>query len=147
MLASLFQLTVREDALAGGVTVTYKGRTIVASADQPMASVNGRVVTLPAPVARVGRRLFVPIDFLPRALAPIYDSPIDLRRASRLLIVGTIRVARVVVAHRRGGTADARDHRDDSRCFSSARHSMPDACWCASTLMRSTRRRRRQPPG
>jgi N-acetylmuramoyl-L-alanine amidase len=96
-LASLFQLTVREDALVGGITVTYKGRTIVASADQAMASVNGRVVTLPAPVARVGRRLFVPIDFIPRALAPIYDSPIDLRRASRLLIVGTIRVARVVV--------------------------------------------------
>jgi hypothetical protein len=96
-LASLFQLTVREDALVGGITVTYKGRTIVASADQAMASINGRVVTLPAPVARVGRRLFVPIDFIPRALAPIYDSPIDLRRASRLLIVGTIRVARVVV--------------------------------------------------
>lgn len=96
-LASLFQLTVREDALAGGVTVSYKGRTIVASADQPMASVNGRVITLPAPVARAGRRLLVPIDFIARALAPIYDSPIDLRRASRLLVVGTIRVARVTV--------------------------------------------------
>jgi N-acetylmuramoyl-L-alanine amidase len=97
-LASLFQLTVREDALAGGVTVSYKGRTIVASADQPMASVNGRVITLPAPVARAGRRLLVPIDFITRALAPIYDTPIDLRRASRLLVVGTIRVARVVVS-------------------------------------------------
>ncbi len=96
-LASLFQLTVREDALAGGVTVTYKGRTVVASTDQPMASSNGRVVTLPAPVARAGRRLLVPIDFIPRALAPIYDAPIDLRRASRLLIVGAVRVARVVV--------------------------------------------------
>ena len=95
-VASLFQVAVREDALAGGVTITYKGRTVVASADQPMASVNGRVVTLPAPVARVGRRLFVPIDFLPRALAPIYDAPIDFRRASRLLIVGNVRVARVV---------------------------------------------------
>ena len=62
-----------------------------------MASINGRVVTLPAPVVRAGRRLLVPVDFISRALAPIYDSPIDLRRASRLLIVGTIRVARVVV--------------------------------------------------
>ena len=96
-LATLFQLTVREDALARGVTVTYKGRTVVASTDQPMASINGRVVTLPAPVARAGRRLLVPIDFIPRALAPIYDAPIDLRRASRLLIVGAVRVARVVV--------------------------------------------------
>lgn len=96
-LASLFQLSVREDTLAGGVTISYKGRTIVTSAEQPMASVNGRVVTLPAPIARAGRRLLVPLDFIPRALAPIYDSPIDLRRASRLLIVGTIRVARVTV--------------------------------------------------
>ena len=96
-LASMFQLTVREDTLAGGVTITYKGRTIVASAEQPMASVNGRVVTLPAPIARAGRRLLVPLDFIPRALAPIYDSPIDLRRASRLLIMGAIRVARVAV--------------------------------------------------
>src|SRR4249920_2027010 len=45
-VASIFQVAVREDSLAGGVTVSYKGRTVVASADQPIASVNGRVVTL-----------------------------------------------------------------------------------------------------
>ena len=96
-LAALFQLAVREDALAGGVTVAYKGRTVVASSDQPMASINGRVVTLPAPIARAGRRLLVPLDFIPRAIAPIYDSPIELRRASRLLIVGNVRVPRVAI--------------------------------------------------
>jgi N-acetylmuramoyl-L-alanine amidase len=95
-VASLFQVMVREDALAGGVTVTYKGRTVVASTEQPMASVNGRVITLPAPVARAGRRLLVPVDFIPRALAPIYDVPIDYRRGSRLMVVGALRIARVV---------------------------------------------------
>ena len=68
-VATLFRVTVREDALAGGITVTYRGQTIVASADQPMASVNGRVVTLPSPIVRSGRRWLVPIEFLPRALA------------------------------------------------------------------------------
>src|SRR5262249_52700386 len=36
-------------------------------------------------------------DFIPRAIAPIYDSPIELRRASRLLIVGNVRVPRVAI--------------------------------------------------
>jgi N-acetylmuramoyl-L-alanine amidase len=62
-----------------------------------MASINGRVVTLPASISRAGRRLLVPLDFIPRAIAPIYDSPIELRRASRLLIVGNVRVPRVAI--------------------------------------------------
>jgi N-acetylmuramoyl-L-alanine amidase len=95
-VASLFQVTVAEDAPTGGVTVTYRGRTIVLSSNQPIASVNGRVVTLPAPVTRAGRRVLVPVEFLSRALAPIYDRRIDLRRASRLLIVGDTAVPRVV---------------------------------------------------
>lgn len=94
-LAALFQVSVREDTLAGGLTVTYKGRTIIASADQPMASVSGRVVSLPSPAVRVGRRWFVPVEFVSRALAPIYDQRIDLRRDSRLLILGDLRVPRV----------------------------------------------------
>jgi N-acetylmuramoyl-L-alanine amidase len=95
-IASLFRVTVREDTLAGGLTITYRNRTIVASTDQPMASVNGRVVTLPAAAVRQGRRWLVPVEFLPRALAPIYDMRIDLRRTARLLIVGDLRVPRVV---------------------------------------------------
>jgi N-acetylmuramoyl-L-alanine amidase len=94
-VATLFQVTVREDALAGGLTVSYRGRTIVASQDQPMASVDGRVITLPAPAVRSGQRWLVPVEFLQRALAPIYDRPIDLRRASRLLIVGDVNIPRV----------------------------------------------------
>jgi N-acetylmuramoyl-L-alanine amidase len=95
-VAALFQVTVAEDAPTGSVTVTYRGRTIVLSSTQPIASVNGRVVTLPAPVTRSARRLLVPVEFLPRALVGVYDRRIDLRRTSRLLIVGDVTVPRVV---------------------------------------------------
>lgn len=95
-LATLFPgVTIREDALAGGITISYRNRTIIMSADQPMASVNGRVIALPSPVIRNGRRWLVPVEFLTRALGPIYDQRIDLRRASRLLVVGDVRVPRV----------------------------------------------------
>lgn len=94
-VAGLFQVTVAEDALTGGVTVSYRGRTIIASADQPMASVNGRVINLPAPITRAGRRWLVPLEFLSRALGPIYDQRIELRRPARLLLVGDVTVPRV----------------------------------------------------
>jgi len=94
-VAALFQVTVREDTLAGGLTLTYRGRTVVISTDQPMASVAGRVVALPAAPRRSGGRWLVPVELLPRALGPIYGARIDLRRPSRLLIVGDLRVPRV----------------------------------------------------
>ena len=95
-VANLFQVSVKDDTLAGGVTVSYRGRTIVVSANRPMASVEGRVVSLPSPVIRAGRRWLVPIEFLSVALASIYDQRIELRRASRLLVVGDVRLPRVI---------------------------------------------------
>jgi N-acetylmuramoyl-L-alanine amidase len=102
-VASLFQVSVREDTLAGGVTVSYRGKTIVASAGRPMASVDGRVVTLPSPVVRAGRRWLVPVEFLSSALASIYDQRIEFRRASRLLVVGDVRLPRVSASIESGG--------------------------------------------
>ena len=71
-LAPLFQLTVREDAL-GALTVTYKDKTIVLT-NQALASVAGRLVSLPAPASRAGNRWLVPVEFISRALGLIYDS-------------------------------------------------------------------------
>jgi N-acetylmuramoyl-L-alanine amidase len=94
-VAARFQIAVREDALAGGITLSYNGQNVVVSTDQPMASVSGRLVALPSPARRLDDRWYVPLEFLPRALGPIYDERIDLRRASRLLVVGDLRVPRV----------------------------------------------------
>lgn len=96
-LATLLQVTVREDAQAGGLTLSYRGRTAVLSLDRPLASVGGRVVSLPAAAVRAGGRWLVPLDVLTRAIAPIHDQRIDVRRASRLLIIGDLRVPRVLV--------------------------------------------------
>ena len=91
-----FLTTSREDRLAGGLTITARGRSIVLTENQNVVSVAGRLVTLPAPPVRRDGRWFVPADFLPRALAVALDTRLDLRRQARLLIVGDMRVPRVV---------------------------------------------------
>ena len=93
---TVFGTTSREDRLAGGLTITLRGRSIVVTADQNVVSVSGRLVSLPSPPVRRDNRWFVPADFLPRALALVLDTRLDLRRSTRLLIVGDVRVPRVV---------------------------------------------------
>jgi N-acetylmuramoyl-L-alanine amidase len=102
-LAAAFQLNTRDDG--GAITVGYKGRTVVLTPDQTIASVAGRLISLPAAPVRSGNRWLVPLDFVSRALAPIYDSRLDLRRASHLLVVGDLRVPRVIVRHEALGTS------------------------------------------
>src|ERR1700694_2652353 len=94
-LAAVFQLAVREES--GAVTVSYKGKTIVLTPDQALASVSGRLISLPAPPARDGRRLLVPVLVISRALSLIYDARLDLRKPSRLLVIGDLRVPRIAV--------------------------------------------------
>jgi N-acetylmuramoyl-L-alanine amidase len=94
-LARLFNLSVKEDTIAGGLTVSAGGETILLSANQEIVSVGGRLVSLPAPPARDGRAWLVPVDFVPRALASVSSTPIELRKPSRLVLVGDIRMPRV----------------------------------------------------
>lgn len=103
-LAGIFQLTVREDTLAGGVVVSSKGRSIVLTPGQAVASANGRLVSLPAPVVRDGRRWLVPVEFVGRALSLISEPKLDVRRNSRLIVVGDLRVPRVTVRQEAAGS-------------------------------------------
>jgi N-acetylmuramoyl-L-alanine amidase len=98
-LANLFQLQVRDDTAARAITATYKNQTIVLTPDQSLVSSSGRLVSLPAPVTRRGNRWLVPAEFISRALAPIYDVRLDFRPASRLLVVGDLRVPRVTTQY------------------------------------------------
>jgi N-acetylmuramoyl-L-alanine amidase len=94
-LANSFGLTLREDRLAGGVTATAGKQTIIITADQPIASVSGRLVSLSTAPVRQGNRWLLPLDFLQRALGPALETRIELRRASRVLVIGDVRVPRV----------------------------------------------------
>ena len=98
-IATAFALTVREDVAAGGIVVTTGGgKTIVLTPGQPLASADGRVVTLPAAPVRDGRAWLVPVEFLSRALAPALGGRIDVRKGSRLVVVGDMRVPRVTAS-------------------------------------------------
>jgi N-acetylmuramoyl-L-alanine amidase len=103
-LAAAFQLAVHEESL-GAITVTYKGKTIVLTPEQALASVTGRLVSLPAPPTRTGRRWLVPVEFISRALTLVYDVRLDLRKPSRLLVVGDLRVPRILVRYDPLGSA------------------------------------------
>jgi N-acetylmuramoyl-L-alanine amidase len=94
-LATLFHLQVREDAAARAITATYKTQTIVLTPEQSLVSSSGRLVSLPAPLTRRNNRWLVPVEFISRALAPIYDVRLDFRPASRLLVMGDMRVPHV----------------------------------------------------
>jgi N-acetylmuramoyl-L-alanine amidase len=97
-LAATFQLAVREES-QGAMTVSYNGKTIVLTADQTLASVSGRLISLPAPPTRSGRRWLVPVEFISRALALIYETRLDLRKPSRLLVMGDLRVPRITIRY------------------------------------------------
>ena len=116
-LASTFQLQVQESL--GAITVSYKGRTIVLTPDQSLASVSGRLISLPSPPTRSGRRWLVPVEFISRALTPIYDTRLDLRKPSHLLVIGDLRVPRITARYDAPGasarlTIDATPHADST---------------------------------
>ena len=102
-LAKLFRLTINEDPLTGGLTVSYQDQDIVLTLEQSLVSVVGRLVSLPSSPVRTDQGWLVPVEFIGRALTFIYDKPIEFRQRSRLVIIGDLRVPRVTVRHQRVG--------------------------------------------
>ncbi|HEY7449811.1 MAG TPA: N-acetylmuramoyl-L-alanine amidase [Vicinamibacterales bacterium] len=102
-LAGVFKFAVREDTVTNAVRVTHRDKSILLTPDQTLVSVAGRLVSLPAPLMRSGRRppgdgrWLVPVEFINRAFALVHDEPIELRKPSRLLIVGRLQVPRVAL--------------------------------------------------
>ena len=96
-LTAIFQLAVNEDRATGSLTVSYQDRDIVLSPEQGLASVAGRLVDLPSPPVRTPQGWLVPVEFINRALALVYDESLELRRPSRLVIVGEVHIPQITV--------------------------------------------------
>lgn len=103
-LAAVFPMTAKEDPVTRAITVDWRGQSIVLTPDQSLASAGGRLISLPAAPRRIRDRWHVPVEFIARALAPAADPKIELRKASRLVIVGDIVVPRLIVRHEAPGT-------------------------------------------
>lgn len=100
-LNALLGLSQQEDKMTGGLTVSYKGKNITLTNGQALASVQGRLISMPAPVTK-DNGWYVPVEFINRAVALIYDAKIDVRAGSRLLVIGDLRVPKVVARHEPG---------------------------------------------
>ena len=102
-LARFFELPLREDARTGGVVVAVRAQRVVLTAGQATVSAGGRLVALSTAVTKDGATWLVPIDFL-RVLGPLLERPIDIRRASRLVVLGTASVPRLTPVFERTAT-------------------------------------------
>jgi hypothetical protein len=103
-VAKLLNISVREEA--NGLVLSLPSRqNVVLSTSQGLASAAGRVISLPAAPMRDGRAWFVPVDAIGRAIAPTYGTKLELRKPSRLIILGDLRVPQVVARHESTGSA------------------------------------------
>ena len=104
-LAAAFGLTVRDDRITGATTVSLRARSAVLTPDRTVVSAQGRLVSLAAPPVRQDGRLLVTPEFVTRVLAVVLDQRVDYRRAGRLLVLGELRVPRVVTRGEFGANA------------------------------------------
>lgn len=98
-------LSTRDDRVTGAATVTSGQRSAVLTPDRNVVSVQGRLVSLAAPPLRQDGRVFVTPEFVTRALALLMEQRIEFRRAGRLLVLGDLRVPRVMVRAEFGATS------------------------------------------
>ena len=98
-----FGLRLGDERQPGRVTLLRGAAVMVLTAGDGIVSVAGRLESLSSPPVERGGVWYVPIDFVGRALPLISDRPVELRAGSGLVIVGDVRVPRVVARYQRVG--------------------------------------------
>ncbi len=93
-----FGMTVTSDARGGAATLTVGSHEVGLYEGKSLASVDGDLRLLSAPVRHEDRRWLVPVDGVPRLLEPLLGQPVEWRVVSRVLIVGRVSIPRVSVS-------------------------------------------------
>ncbi len=98
-------LTVRDDRVTGATTISVRTRSAVLTPDRNVVSAQGRLVSLAAPPLRQDGRLLVTPEFVTRVVGVVLDQRVEYRRGGRLLVLGDLRVPRVVTRGEFGANA------------------------------------------
>ena len=94
-LTALFGLTITEDPAVGGLIIGTRGQRIIALPGQSFVRVGDQVVSLPGPIQRERNNWWVPVEFLSMALGPAVGQRIEVRRQSRMILMGDVRIPRI----------------------------------------------------
>lgn len=99
-LAEIFNFQL-DDSGNRTANITYGSDVILLTSDQQVVSVAGRLTSLRIAPKHTDNGWLVPLEFLNRAVAPLIDERIEVRRLSRLILVGDVVVPRVSGQYRR----------------------------------------------
>jgi N-acetylmuramoyl-L-alanine amidase len=92
-----FGTTMAYDPQGGTATLERGKHELVLHDKKSLASVDGDLKLLSAPVAFEGGRWLVPIDALPRLVGPLLERPVEWRASARVLVVGPVSIPQVTV--------------------------------------------------
>jgi len=93
-----FGVRITADPRGGAATLALGGHEVGLYHRKSLASVDGDLRLLSAPVLLEGGRWLVPVDALPRLLGPLLERPVEWRPAQRVLVVGEVKVPRISVS-------------------------------------------------
>jgi N-acetylmuramoyl-L-alanine amidase len=85
------------DAAGGAATLTFQKREVGLYNKRSLASVQGDLRLLSAPVVFDDGHWLVPVDSIARLLAPLLEAKVEWRPASRVLLIGNVAIPRVTV--------------------------------------------------
>ncbi|HVR69288.1 MAG TPA: N-acetylmuramoyl-L-alanine amidase [Vicinamibacteria bacterium] len=91
-------ISATTDARGGSVTLSFEGRQVILYDKKSLASVGGDLRLMSSPALLEEGGWLVPVDSLPRLLAPLLGTRAEWRAASRVLRVGNVPAPRVSVS-------------------------------------------------